>query len=70
MVRWWLKNDMKQSPEEIAEYFATVIQPVVENDHTSSLTGHEVFCYKCQQVPTNSASFVYKNLWLKIPIML
>ncbi len=29
LVRWWLKNDMKQSPEEIAEYFMAVIRPVV-----------------------------------------
>ncbi|MFT3983611.1 MAG: TetR/AcrR family transcriptional regulator [Lachnospiraceae bacterium] len=29
LVRWWLKNNMKQSPEEIAEYFAAVIRPVV-----------------------------------------
>ncbi|HWQ78972.1 MAG TPA: TetR/AcrR family transcriptional regulator [Anaerovoracaceae bacterium] len=29
LVRWWLKNDMKQSPEEIAGYFAAVIRPVV-----------------------------------------
>lgn len=29
MVRWWLKNDRKQSPEEVAEYFVAVIQPIV-----------------------------------------
>lgn len=29
LVRWWLKNDMKQPPEEIAQYFMAVIQPVV-----------------------------------------
>lgn len=29
LVRWWLKNDMKQSPEEIAAYFMAVIRPVV-----------------------------------------
>jgi len=29
LVRWWLKNQMKQPPEEIAEYFWAVIQPVV-----------------------------------------
>lgn len=29
LVRWWLKNQMKQQPEEIAEYFWAVIQPVV-----------------------------------------
>lgn len=29
LVRWWQKSSMKQSPEEIAEYFMAVIQPVV-----------------------------------------
>lgn len=29
LVRWWLKNDMAQSPEELAEYFAMVIEPVL-----------------------------------------
>lgn len=29
LVRWWLKNDMKQSPEDIAEYFAALTQPIV-----------------------------------------
>jgi len=29
IVRWWLKNDMKQSPEEVAEYFMSVILPII-----------------------------------------
>lgn len=29
MVHWWLGNDMKQTPEEMAKYFASVIYPVV-----------------------------------------
>lgn len=29
LVRWWLENNMKQSPEEIADYFTAVIQPIV-----------------------------------------
>ena len=28
VVRWWLKNDMRQSPEELADYFMAAIQPV------------------------------------------
>lgn len=26
MVQWWIKNNMKQSPEELAEYFISVIK--------------------------------------------
>lgn len=29
MVQWWLKNNMKQSPEELAEYFSSVIIPII-----------------------------------------
>lgn len=29
MVQWWLKNNMKQSPEELAECFLSVIIPVI-----------------------------------------
>ncbi len=29
VVRWWLKNDMEQSPEALANYFMAAIQPVV-----------------------------------------
>ncbi len=29
LVRWWLKNEMKQTPEEIAGYFEAVTQPIV-----------------------------------------
>lgn len=29
IVRWWLKNDMKQTPEEMAAYFTHVTLPIV-----------------------------------------
>lgn len=29
MVQWWLNDNMKQSPEELAEYFLSVIMPVI-----------------------------------------
>lgn len=29
MVQWWLKNKMKQSPEELAAYFISVITPIL-----------------------------------------
>ncbi len=29
LVRWWLEQQMKQSPEEIADYFMAVILPLV-----------------------------------------
>lgn len=29
MVQWWIKNNLKQTPEELAEYFMSVITPVV-----------------------------------------
>jgi len=28
-VRWWQKNNRKQTPEEIAQYFVAVIHPIV-----------------------------------------
>lgn len=30
MVNWWIKNNMRQSPEELTGYFSKVIFPVVE----------------------------------------
>jgi len=29
MVHWWKKNNMKQSPEELAKYFSAVIKPIL-----------------------------------------
>ncbi len=29
MVMWWIKGNMKQSPEELDEYFRAVIEPVL-----------------------------------------
>lgn len=29
MVQWWLKNSMRQSPEELARYFLSVITPII-----------------------------------------
>lgn len=29
MVQWWIKNSLKQTPEELADYFMAVIEPVV-----------------------------------------
>ena len=29
MVQWWLKNDLKQSPEELTNYFEVVINPIL-----------------------------------------
>lgn len=29
MVKWWVSGDMKQTPEELTEYFIFVISPVV-----------------------------------------
>ena len=29
MVQWWIKNNLKQSPEELADYFMAVIAPIV-----------------------------------------
>lgn len=29
MVQWWMKNGLRQSPEELAEYFMSVIAPVI-----------------------------------------
>lgn len=30
MIQWWIKNEFKQPPEELAEYFITVISPAME----------------------------------------
>lgn len=29
MVEWWIESDMKQTPEELTEYFLSVISPVI-----------------------------------------
>lgn len=29
MVQWWLKNSMRQSPEELTEYYLSVIIPII-----------------------------------------
>lgn len=29
MVQWWIKNNMKQPPEELARYFLSVIIPII-----------------------------------------
>ncbi|KAF5045771.1 hypothetical protein DSECCO2_477780 [anaerobic digester metagenome] len=29
MVQWWIKNNMRQSPEELAKYFLSVIIPII-----------------------------------------
>ena len=29
MVQWWIKNDMRQSPEELAKCFLSVTLPVL-----------------------------------------
>ena len=29
-VLWWIKNGLEQSPEEMSEYFMTVIEPVIK----------------------------------------
>lgn len=31
MVQWWIKNDLKQSPEKMADYFMAVIAPSIYN---------------------------------------
>lgn len=30
MVQWWIKNGLRQSPEELAEYFMLVIAPAIQ----------------------------------------
>lgn len=29
MIQWWIKNNMKDSPEELSRYFEAVINPVI-----------------------------------------
>lgn len=29
MVQWWIQNDMKQTPEELTEYFEAIINPII-----------------------------------------
>lgn len=29
MVQWWIKNNMKESPEDLAKYFLSVILPII-----------------------------------------
>ena len=29
MVRWWLKNSMRQTPEQVAAYYMTLINPAI-----------------------------------------
>ena len=34
MLHWWVQNEMRQTPETMARYFAAVIQPVLGDDFT------------------------------------
>lgn len=29
MVQWWIKNNMTQTPEQLAEYYGSVIDPII-----------------------------------------
>lgn len=29
MIQWWIKNRLKQTPEELADYFMSVIKPII-----------------------------------------
>lgn len=29
MIEWWIRKDMKQSPEELARYFSAVMEPIL-----------------------------------------
>ncbi|MGL5271552.1 MAG: TetR/AcrR family transcriptional regulator [Selenomonadaceae bacterium] len=29
MVQWWIKNNMSQTPEKLAEYFISMIRPII-----------------------------------------
>lgn len=29
MVQWWVRRDMKETPEELDAYFRTVIEPIL-----------------------------------------
>ncbi|MDO4565331.1 MAG: TetR/AcrR family transcriptional regulator [Clostridia bacterium] len=31
MVQWWIKNNLRQTPEELAKYFLSVISPAISN---------------------------------------
>lgn len=33
MVQWWIKNGLKQSPEELAKYFSAVIFPLIADSN-------------------------------------
>jgi AcrR family transcriptional regulator len=33
LVKWWDKNNMKQTPEELTKYFLSVISPITDQSH-------------------------------------
>ncbi|WP_333473025.1 TetR-like C-terminal domain-containing protein [Parvimonas parva] len=28
-VKWWIKNQMQESPEQVADYFLKVVEPII-----------------------------------------
>ncbi len=34
-INWWIKNDMKQTPETITAYFAAVMDPILQTENTA-----------------------------------
>ena len=32
MVQWWIEGGMKESPEQLADWFADVIEPVIDQE--------------------------------------